>query len=282
MIKMFDRTRRARVVLAVLLLASITIITIDFRTEGEGPLDKVGRVAMTVIGPVQEGLVTIFRPLGNFFSGFGQVPSLRERIAELEGQLADLQAEREGVFDISRENDQLRKLLGLDERLALRTTPARVIGVSPSNFERTIFIDKGSTDGIARDMPVIGPDGLVGRVARVHRSTAQIVLIIDRSSAVASRLATNGKTGILQGEGTSTLRLDLLDPATRVAPGDRVVTSGYDRGLFPPGIPIGTVIDAPPAGTNLTRAVSVQPSTDFSSLDYVLLVIGVGSGGKRE
>jgi rod shape-determining protein MreC len=66
----------------------------------------------------------------------------------------------------------------------------------------------------------------------------------------------------------------MFNPDATVAVGDRVVTSGYDRGLYPPGIPIGTVVSAPPAHSNLSRVVSIQPYVDFSSLDYVLLVIG--------
>ena len=274
MIKMFDRTRRARLVLAVLLTASVTIITIDFRTEGEGPLDKIGRAAMTVIGPVQEGLTTIFRPVGNFFAGFTKVPSLRARVAELEQQVATLEAEARQFEDIVRENESLRQQLDLAARLNLRTQSARVVGVSPSNFERTVFIDQGASEGVEVDMPVIAGAGLVGRVIQVGKSSAQVALLTDPSSAVASRLVTNGKTGVLEGTGAGSLRLELLDPTTEVAAGDKVVTSGYDRGLFPPGIPVGTVIDAPPAGSYLTRAVTVQPFVDFSSLDYVLLVIG--------
>lgn len=284
MIKMFDRPRRLRILLAVLLLASITIITIDFRSAGDdGPLDKLGRGALTVIGPVQRGLVTIFRPVGDFLSGFTKVPSLRTRIQTLEGELATLRAERDLIEDVARENESLRSLLALQERLNVRTQAAQVIGVSPSNFERVIFIDRGRTQGVAVDMPVVTGEGLVGRVTKVGPDTAQVLLLTDRSSSVAARLATNGKIGVLEGQGSATLRLELLDPATRVDVGDRVVTSGYDRGLFPPGLALGTVVSAPEAGANLSRVVSVEPFIDFSSLDYVLLVVGEkrSKGGGR-
>jgi len=274
MIKMFDRQRRVRLLLLTLVLASITIVTIDFRTSGDGPLDRLGRFAMTVVGPVQEGLSTIFRPVGSFFAGFGRVPSLQARIAELERDNATLRAEQEMIEDITRENASLRRLLVLRDRFDLRTAPAQVIGVSPSNFERIVFIDRGSDDGVKRDMPVIAGEGLAGRVVEVSPGTAKVLLIVDRQSAVAARLAGSGKTGVVEGTGGGTVRFELFDPGTVVAVGDRVLTSGYDGGVFPPGLPLGTVVDAPPPNSALSRVVTVQPFVDFSSLDYVLLVLG--------
>lgn len=274
MIRMFDRSRRARLVLVVLLLASLAIVSIGFRAQGGSPFDGLGRVAMTVLGPVQEGLAAVFRPVGNFFAGFTQVPSLKERVARLERQNASLQLQQNQITDLTRENASLRKLLQMRERLDLATVAAQVTGVSPTNFGRTVFINKGSRDGVTRDMPVIGADGLVGRVTNVARAQSVVLLLVDRSSRVAARLASSGEQGMLEGLGTADLRLRLLDPEAAVAVGDRVLTSGYDRGLFPPGIPIGTVIEAPKAGSALTRDVTVRPLVDFSRLDHVLLVTG--------
>ena len=275
MIGTSDRSRRARVVLILLLIASLVVISVGFRSEGDSPFDPLGRLALAVIGPVQRGLVVVFRPVGDFLSGFTEVPSMRRRIEVLEGRNARLQLQQEQVQDLLRENTELRGLLGMQTRYNLRTLGAQITGVAPSNFGRTLFIDKGSRHGVVKDMPVIGADGLVGRVTRVGRSESVILLIVDRASSVAARLATNGEQGLLRGTGSSSMILRLLDPAAKVAVGDRVLTSGYDRGLFPPGIPIGTVIKAPtPAGGATTREVTVQPFVDFSSLDHVLLVTG--------
>jgi rod shape-determining protein MreC len=273
MIRMFDRTRRLRLLLAVLIMASVTIITVDFRSGGDGPLDKVGRAAMTVLEPIQSGLVTIFRPVGNFFAGFTQVPSLRTRVQELEGELATLAADREQFEDVLRENESLRALVAITERFGFRTRAAQVIGVGASNFEQTVFISLGSDDGIEVDTPVIAGGGVVGRVVRVARSSSHVVLLTDRSSSVAGRVSATGQTGIVDGQGSRRLSFELLNPESRVSVGDTVVTSGYDGGLFPPGIPIGTVTEAPEAGPNLSRVVTVEPLVDFSSLDHVLLVL---------
>ena len=199
---------------------------------------------------------------------------MRSRVSTLQRQVAELRAGQNTVAEIERENESLRKLLGIRDRYKLDTVAAQVIGVSPSNFERTVFIDRGSRAGVKKDMPVIAGDGLVGRVIRVGPSTSEILLLIDRTSAVASRVVPSGETGLLEGDGSENTKLELFNPDAKLGVGDRVVTSGYDRGLYPPGIPIGTVVSAPPAQSNLSRVVAIQPYVDFSSLDYVLLIIG--------
>ena len=274
MIRMFDRSKRVRWLLVILIVVSLAIVTIDYRSKGNGPFERIGHVALTILSPIQHGLVTIFRPVGNFFAGFTEVPSLRARVSTLQRQVAELRAGENTVAEIERENESLRKLLGIRDRYNLNTLAAQVIGVSPSNFERTVFIDRGSRAGVKKDMPVIAGDGLVGRVIRVGASTSEILLLIDRTSAVASRVVPSGETGLLEGDGSENTKLELFNPDAKLGVGDRVVTSGYDRGLYPPGIPIGTVVSAPPAQSNLSRVVTIQPYVDFSSLDYVLLIIG--------
>jgi rod shape-determining protein MreC len=273
MIGMFDRTRRLRLLLIVLTVVSLTIVTLDVRSHGNGPLERVGHVALTVIGPVQRGLRTIFSPLGNFFAGFTKVPSLRAEVGALQRENAQLRAQQEQIADIVRENDSLRAQLGLQRRFGnLKTLTAQVIGVGPSNFQRIVFVDRGSRQGVRKNDPVISGEGLTGRVLAVGRSTATVLLVVDRSSSVAARLGTTGETGLVTGLGSNTLDLELFDPKASVAVGDKVLTSGYDKGVFPAGVPIGTVTAAPPAGDNLSRHVRVQPFVDFSRLDYVLIV----------
>jgi rod shape-determining protein MreC len=277
MMRIFDRTRRSRLLVAVLLTAAIALVTIDFRTKGDGPLDVIGRGIMTVIGPLQDGLSKVVRPIGNFFAGFTQVGSLKEQIRALEQQNALLRQHEEQVTDVSRENAELRALLGLKARLDLKTVTVRVTGVGPSNFENTVFIDRGSADAIRKDMPVVSGDGLVGRVVSVGRHSARVLLLIDPSSAVAARLAGNGETGVLEGTGGNELRLDLFDASAAVSVGDQVLTSGYQGGVYPPGVPIGEVSRTLERGGSLERRVFVRPFVDFTSLDYLLVVIGQGT-----
>lgn len=274
MMRIFDRTRRARLLVTLLLAASLVLVTIDFRTQGDSPLDAIGRGIMTVVGPLQDGLSRVVRPIGDFFSGFTQVGSLKDQVRLLEEQNAQLRQRERQVADITRENEELRKLLALQDRLNLKTVTARVTGVGPSNFEHTVFIDRGTAQGVRKDMPVVSGAGLVGRVVAVSQRTARVLLLVDPSSAVAARLATNGETGIAEGTGGNEIRLDLFDVEAAVEVGNEVLTSGYEGGVYPPGIPIGTVARIEERGNALARRAFVAPFVDFSSLDYLLIVVG--------
>jgi rod shape-determining protein MreC len=275
MMRIFDRTRRARLLVALLLSAAIVLVTIDFRTQGDGPLDAIGRGLMTVVGPLQDGVSTALRPVGDFLAGFTQVPSLKSEVSRLQEENALLQQRERQVADIARENEELRKLLKLEQaRLDLRFATARVTGVGPSNFEHTVFIDRGTAEGLRKDMPVIAGAGLVGRIVSVSAHASRVLLLVDPSSAVAARIASNGETGLVSGKGGDELQFDLFDAEASVTMGDEVVTSGYEGGVYPAGIPIGTVARIQARSGSLSRRVWIRPYVDFTSLDHLLVVTG--------
>lgn len=257
-------------------------ITVDFRAGERGPLAAIGRVSLDIITPLQKAVASIFRPIGSFFSTIANIPSLRAENARLKTELAGLRGDRAAFADRERRIGELEALLDLKSTLNLFTRGARVIAESPSNFEEAVFIDRGSADGVALDMPVMAADGLVGRVVKVTRSSAKVMLIIDPESHVGVRLAKSGETGDLVGGRGDELRLNLVEPETEVLPSEPVVTSGFTGSLFPPGIPVGEVTVAKPSELGLSKEVLVRPNVDFSRLEYVLLVLphaDVGSLG---
>lgn len=260
--------------LVALTVTSLGLITLDARDPTGGPLDALGSATRVVLGPVQRGLAAIAEPIGGFFSSIAHGGSLRARVDELERENAELRAAAEQFEDIVRENEELRREAGLPSRLGLTTLAATVVGVGPSNFERVLVIDKGSRHGVIEDMPVLGNGGLAGRIVRVGPDTSEVLLLIDRRSAVAARLASNAELGTVNGTGGGTLQLELLDPRARVAEGDRVVTSGYSGGLYPPGIPIGSVIAINDDGSNLSRRAVLRAAVDFSRISFVFIVTG--------
>ncbi|HVL91030.1 MAG TPA: rod shape-determining protein MreC [Actinomycetota bacterium] len=282
MLRLNERTRRVRLLLVVLLLASLTLVTIDFRSDGNGPLTRIGNAVASVFGPLQDSLSSVTRPIGNFFSGFGQVGSLKAQVRSLQEELALLRQDQGRVLDVLAENERLRSLIEIKDRLGLKTKAATVIGRDSSNFQQSIVIDIGTKDGVKKDMPVVGGEGLVGRVVQASASTATVLLIVDPSSDVASRVAETGEVGVLSGGGRRDMRLTLLNPNAIVTAGDSVVTASYrptkaGSSVFPDGIPIGTISRVDPPGGNVTRRAFVKPAVDFTTLDFVLVVTGIGT-----
>jgi rod shape-determining protein MreC len=163
-----------------------------------------------------------------------------------------------------------------------RSVAAEVIASGVSNFEWTVTINRGSDDGIAVNMPVVtgAADGarLVGRVLRVTPISADVQLLIDRDFAVPGKLSTSNETGLVEGRGEDDLRMDLLTPGVEVSDTEpeSVFTVGYrvngQRGLYPPGLLIGTVSRAYSAPDSVESYVTIRPAVDFSSLEYVLVL----------
>jgi rod shape-determining protein MreC len=242
---------------------------------------KISNAIESVLGPVQSAIGKVMRPIGNFFAGFGEVGSLKAKLQHLEEELAALQQGEDRVDALLQENDSLRKLLDLKQRLGYQTRAAQVIGRDPSNFEHALLIDGGSRDGFRKDMPVVAADGLVGRIVAVSSSTATVELIVNRDSSVAVRIPTSGEVGSLDGTGGPELRLEILDPNADVTAQDQVVTSG-ESSIYPPDIQVGTVTRVDPPGGNVTRQAFVDPAVDFSSLDFVLVVVDPHAADRPE
>ena len=267
----YRRARSTRLLVIGLVLASLMTITLDFRGGESGPLAGLGRTALGVVSPLQEAVSNVFRPVTDFIQGVTSIGSLRAENARLEALIRKLSSQQQEFLRLRRENEELKGILGLSEQLDLVTIGAEVIGESPSNFEESWVIDRGADDGLQVDMPVIGPEGLVGRIARVSGSSSVVQLIIDSDSAVGVRLASSGETGVLVGRREHDLRLDLVDPGTTVRAGEPVETSGLG-GVFPAGIPVGVVSVATADEASLVKNVLVRPNVDFSRFPLVAVV----------
>ena len=280
-----SRARSARLVVVTLVSISLVTITLDYRQGDSGPLAAMGDVALAVISPLQEAVSKVTKPIGNFFSTLVRLPSIRHDNEELRGRVSELETEIATTTDVSARLNELEALLGLRESLGpgLSTTGAQVIANGVSNFEWTITIDKGSSDGLAEGMPVVAAAGLVGRVMQVAPDSAVVLLILDPDSFVAGRLDVSRTTGLVSGEAEHDLRMGLVDTDTEVQPGEQVVTAGYQipgiaEGVFPPGILIGSVSRVLPNEADLEKFITIRPAVDFSALDVVLVVLSDGSG----
>ena len=276
----YGRIRSTRLLVLGLLVASLVTITVDARGGDRGPLALAGKAFGAVVGPLQEGVAAVFRPVGGFVQNVFRAGALAERVEELEQEVIGLRAERQEVVTLQEEVEELRGVLGMADALELRVTGATVIGESSSNFEWAVTIDKGSADGVVENMPVIAAEGLVGRVTDVLPSTSKVKLIIDPTAYVTARLAGSLERGLIQGQREGLLRFALIDTETDIQPGEPVETSGYrldsgQEGVYPPGIPIGTVERVEPADDAITVTVLVRPYVDFSRLSRVSLVTSV-------
>ena len=280
-----SRARSTRLLVVTLVSASLITITVDYRQGDSGALAAAGDTAIAVIAPLQEAVSKVTDPIGNFFSTLVRLPAIRRENEELKSRVARLEEQVATTTSDRTRLNEVEALLGLQESFSARveTTAAQVIANGVSNFEWTITIDKGSSDGIADEMPVVAAAGLVGHVVRVTPDSSIVQLIIDPESFVAGRLDGSGETGLLEGEGDGDLRMSQVEADIQVLPDERVVTAGYRFGgvaesLYPPNVLVGTVSRVLSDDSALEKFVTVRPAVDFSTLSVVLVVLSSGSG----
>jgi rod shape-determining protein MreC len=273
------RARSTRLLVVVLVSISLAVITLDYREGENGPLAGLGRAALAFMAPMQRAVTEATRPIGDFFQGLVRLPSLEDENQRLRQQNDDLRAQAQHTETVAQQNEQLLDLLELKQSLAPESVASVVIANGLSNFRWTITIDKGSSDGIAEGMPVItgsqDAPRLVGQVIKVTPISSEVQLIIDRDAAVAGKLSVSGETGLVEGQGDEDLRMSLVPPGTAITGNETVVTQGYEvngeKGLYPPGLIIGTVSRTVPEG-DLQEFITLRPAVDFSALEFVLVL----------
>lgn len=282
---MYRRNGRGRLLLLVFIALSILIITLDFRQGEGGPLERAKEISVAVVAPIQRGLTTVFRPVGNFFASIGELGRLRSDNNRLRAKVESMEQEVREAEAFMDGFEELTRLMELDTPYAAGDKVyAQVIGSSPSNYRWARFIDKGFEDGIRKNMAVINADGLVGKVISVTRGNALVLLLIDPKAAAGARLEGRRDTGKIQGNGEDQgLSLELIGSNSEVFEADQVITSGQDN-VFPPGIPIGLVDQISGDIRRPDQQIIVDPWVDFTALDYVqvLLDIRVEVAGERE
>lgn len=270
----YRRSRRHRFFLVLLALTSITVITLDYRGAGDGSLESVRRTARDAFAPVQRVGERVVSPVAGFFGTFTHFGDLKSENNRLRRQLDEARADAIRGVDADRERQDLLKLQGLDYTGGLASVPARVISSSPTNFELTITIDRGTDNRLAVGMPVVTAAGLVGRVTEVSKLRATVLLITDPASNVGVRLATSGEEGAIKGGGArEPLELDFITTGVAVLSSEPVVTSGLEKGLFPPQIPVGKVRSAKAAPSALQQDIKVEPSVDLTRMDFVRVLL---------
>jgi rod shape-determining protein MreC len=256
-----------------LVLTSITLLTLDQRGPAAGALSTVKDGVRDAFAPVQRASDKAFAPVGKLVGGVLHYGDLETENARLRQENADLRGDVLRADDAERERRQLLDQLALATPDDIPRVDARVVSTSPSNFALTVEIDKGTNDGVATGMPVVTGAGLVGRVVEASRSRAVVQLLTDPKFSVGVRLATSGDIGVANGERSSkTLSLDLIDPATVVAPGEVVVTSGLQQSRFPPGYPVGKVVTAQAPAGALQQEVRIEPTVDLRRLSFLTVL----------
>lgn len=262
--------------IAVLVLISITIITLDQRAGTHHLTSGIKSVANDVFSPVGRAFDNVVNPIGDFFAGAVNYRNLQTENNQLRatvGQLRQQQAEH------SYQTQQLQKITSLQHLRfvgSLPFTTADVVSTNLSNFDADVQIDKGRSDGIAVGMPIVGNGGLVGVVTQASHSTAIVTLVTDGQSKVGVIFGPSNCTtcaGTVQGQGPGReMEVNYVQPGTSVHNGEVMYSNGQG-GALPGGIPVARVASYKEVAGAAQVNIRVHPAADLSDLAYVDVIL---------
>jgi len=277
---MYRKPGRGRVLLLMFLALSIIVITIDYRAGSGGILRTAKEWSVAVVAPIQRGFTTVVRPVGNFFASIGELSDLRDENKRLEDENEQLSAENTQADEVLEENERLADLLELEKAWpAMDKVHAQVYAKDAGNYGEGVYIDKGREDGIRPNMPVLAPEGLVGKTLSVTAHESLVVLLVDTNFGANARVKDERDTGLVRGRGSADpLTMILIGKNSDVEVGDEVTTSGLDE-IFPPAISIGEVVRADVQGGQSSKTIEVEPFVDIAKLDKVMVLIREGRVG---
>jgi rod shape-determining protein MreC len=263
------RLREYGLLLAVSL---VCLLLLTAQTRGLGTARAADVVALAVT-PVQSLLVKIHRGALGFWTTYVDWKSVRSEnsVLRLEAERLRLQALQSE--ETRQENARLRRLLELRERLPLSALAGEIVGREEDGWVRALTVNRGRGSGVTRQVPVIVPDGLVGRVLQVRAGASVIQLLNDPASTVGGVVQRTRTPGLVEGHAEGSLRLKFMARGAQVEVGDLVVTSGVGN-LFPKGLPIGRVVAIQDKGSALFHFAVLAPVVDFARVEEVLLLTG--------
>lgn len=260
----------------VLVLAAITLIAVDSRSNGHGVMGDVRGKVSDVFSPIQRATHSALAPVGNFLSGAASYGSLRSENQRLRNQLSALQAQGVTSAYEQRQAQQIQAQAHLQFVGSIPPVLTRVIDNGASNFENTVTIDKGTSAGIAVGQPVVAPGGLVGDIIQASSHTATVDLITDPNFVVGLRLD-SAVVASAQGYGrTAPMRLTFdqpPDPGFHLNVGQELLTSGLSMERFPPGIPVARVHSVHNVLGASNPDVTVTPIVNLGALNYLSVLL---------
>ncbi len=264
---------RNLIILVGVLFLQVLGLAVQVKRTSDAESTRLIRVwAVGTITPLERGLIWGQTYSGNLWHNYFYLRGVRAENRQLKEQIDQLRLEQVRLNQDAEQAHRLQALLSFKERYISKTVAAQVIGSSGSDQSRSVYIDKGISDGIEQDMAVLTADGVVGKVLTVFPSTSLVLLINDQSSGVGAILEKSRLQGVLRGTPNGEVMLERVMSDEQVAPGETLLTSGGDQ-IFPKGLPLGRVAKVAGTDSGLFLNVKVKPAANLGRLEEVLVVL---------
>jgi rod shape-determining protein MreC len=220
---------------------------------------------------IQQGTTTVMHGIRNAFHAYIMIAGKEEENRKLLKKIHQLEQEKNDLIEVQLENERLKQILKLKTETRNYVTTSSVFARDPTNWFQTIWINKGATSGIEKNMVAVTPLGPVGRVRRLLKNSANVTLITDVNSSVSVRLQPSRIEGILQGSGEDICTLQYISKDVDVKIGETVITSGLD-GIYPKGLMIGHVSRVRKEDAEIFQIIEVKPLQNLNSVEEVVIL----------
>ena len=257
-----------------LLAMNFALMTYDAR-DSATKQRKLRSIAQTIMYPVQRGASGAVNWVGSWFGNIGELRRASVENQQLRKQVELMQTELRDTRERAAQAQRLEQFFKLRESSQYSTVVSQVIARDPSMWFDSITIDKGRLAGVEVNMPVVTPDGLVGRVISTSPLGAQVMLVTDERSGaggIVGQLGQSSAMGSIKGMGENgLLEMRYVSGLEKVQPGDSVMTTGQD-GIYPPGYKIGDVVEVRPGSATQALLIHVRPSARLERLKEVAVL----------
>jgi rod shape-determining protein MreC len=249
----------------------VQLLLLAFQIKRDHDVRLIRYWAAAIVTPFERGGTWSLSKVGGVWSSYIALRGAKAENTHLRSQLAALELRNRELESQAAEAQRLSVLLNFREsHPEAPMLAAQVIGASADLASHTLVLNRGERDRVRRNMAVITPEGIVGKIVEVFPTTSQVLLISDRDSGVGALLADTRTHGVVKGNGDPVPRMDYVVNDEKVHAGEMVLTSGEDR-IFPKGLLIGTVSGANEG--NPFQVIRIQPSARLDRLEDVIILL---------
>ena len=268
---MIDTPFRQRPVFLLAALVLVQVLLLAFQIKRDHDVRLIRYWAQAIVMPFERGGTDAVKNTGGIWSNYVSLRGARNENARLRDELDELRLQNRQLAAQAGEAQRLGAILNFREAHAeTQMLAAQVIGASADTTSHTLFLNRGDRDHVRRNMAVITPDGIVGKIVEVLPNTSQVLLINDKDSGAGALLADTRTHGVIKGSGDPEPRLDYVINEEPVHPGELVLTSGEDR-IFPKDLLIGTISIATQG--NPFQVIHVKPAARLDRLEDVIILL---------
>ena len=262
---------RYRTPLLLILTLLLVFSVLSLSLKRSPALSKIQGIIVSMTAPGLEGLEYVGRNAKQLWQGYFYLVEVRRQNTELQRQLEEYKQREVSFQEAQQALTRLEGLLDLKRQVALPVIGARIIAYDPTLWSRSAIINQGKAQGVKDGLPVLAPQGIVGRIVGVYPEYSKIMLIVDRKSSADAMVQRTRVRGMLKGKGGNRCSLEFVPKSADVQVGDLVLAPGL-VGLYPKGLVFGKVTAANKKNPGVFQEIEVTPSVDLSTLEEVLVV----------